>query len=81
MARVAVRDHGPGLSPAAQARLWEPFHQVAGVQQQSGFSSGLGLGLHICKTIIERHGGAVGVESAPGDGSVFWFTLPLREEA
>lgn len=80
-ARVAVRDHGPGLSPAAQARLWEPFHQVAGVQQQSGFSSGLGLGLHICKTIVERHGGAVGVESTPGDGSVFWFTLPLREDA
>jgi len=75
--RVAVRDHGPGLTLRQQARLWERFYRVPGVELLSGSGVGLGLGLHICKTIIERHGGEVGVESAPGQGSTFWFTLPL----
>lgn len=75
--RVSVRDQGPGLPPEAQARLWQAFNQVEGIPQQSGSSVGLGLGLHISKTIIDLHGGAVGVESTPGEGSVFWFTLPL----
>ncbi len=75
--RVSVRDQGPGLPPEAQARLWEAFNQVEGIPQQSGSSVGLGLGLHISKTIIDLHGGAVGVESELGNGSTFWFTLPL----
>jgi signal transduction histidine kinase len=78
MARVAVRDHGPGLSPQMQEHLWELFHQVEGIRQQSGSGVGLGLGLHICRTVIERHGGRVGVDSAVGKGSTFWFELPLR---
>lgn len=77
VARVAVQDHGPGLSPEMQAQAWEPFHQVDGIQQQSGAGIGLGLGLHICRTLIERHDGWVGVESATGEGSTFWFELPL----
>ena len=77
VARVAVRDRGPGLTPAQQAHIWDRFHRVPGVKQQSGSGAGLGLGLYICKTIVERHGGRVGVESTPGQGSAFWFTLPL----
>jgi signal transduction histidine kinase len=76
-ARVWVRDQGPGLPPAEQARIWERFHRVPGVEVQSGTGIGLGLGLHISKTIIEQHGGRVGVQSTPGQGSTFWFTLPL----
>jgi len=76
-ARVWVRDQGPGLPPEEQAQVWERFHQVKGIEVQSGTEVGLGLGLHICRTIIERHQGQVGVESAPGQGSIFWFTLPL----
>ena len=75
-ARVAVRDHGPGLSREQQRHIWDRFHRVPGIQQQGG-SAGLGLGLYICKTIVERHGGVVGVESTPGRGATFWFTLPL----
>ncbi len=76
-ARVLVRDHGPGLPAAEQERVWERFHRAPGIEVQDGSGVGLGLGLHISRTLIERHHGQVGVESLPGQGSTFWFTLPL----
>ena len=75
--RAVVRDHGPGVSVAEQEHLWERFYRVPGVRHQDGSSVGLGLGLYICQSIVERHGGQVGVESTPGAGATFWFTLPL----
>ncbi|MEO7075942.1 MAG: ATP-binding protein [Ktedonobacterales bacterium] len=78
LARVAVRDCGPGLPETEQAHIWERFHRVPGIEQQSGSGVGLGLGLYISRTIIERHGGHIGVESAPGQGSTFWFTLSIQ---
>lgn len=81
LVRVEVRDRGPGLSPGQQARLFERFYRVPGIERMSGSGGGLGLGLYICKTILERHGGEIGVESEPGAGSVFWFTLPLAPRA
>lgn len=80
VAHVSVRDHGPGLPPEEQSRVWELFHRAPGIEVQSGSGIGLGLGLHICKTIVESHGGQVGVESAVGDGATFWFTLPLAND-
>ncbi len=80
--RVLVKDQGPGLSPDEQARIWERFHRAQGVEVVSTSQSsmvGLGLGLSISKTIIEQHHGSVGVESTRGQGSTFWFTLPLAE--
>lgn len=76
-ARVWVRDNGPGLPPEELDSIWERFHRARGIEVQSGSGIGLGLGLHICQTIIERHQGQVGVESAVGQGSTFWFTVPL----
>jgi signal transduction histidine kinase len=76
--RVAVRDQGPGLTPEQQQRVWEQFYQVAAPGHQ-GPERGLGLGLAIAKAIIEQHHGQVGVESAPGQGATFWFTLPLAD--
>ncbi len=76
-ARVSVRDAGPGLPPSVRARVWERFPRIEGVAVKSGSGVSLGLGLHICKAIVEVHGGRVGVESAVGHGSTFWFTLPF----
>ena len=80
-ARVSVHDQGPGLPPDEQKKLWERFYRVPGIAVQSGSGVGLGLGLHICRTIVERHNGQVGVESQVGQGSTFWFTLPLTAVA
>ncbi|MBV9712874.1 MAG: PAS domain-containing sensor histidine kinase, partial [Ktedonobacteraceae bacterium] len=75
--RVIVRDEGPGLSDEEQEHLWERFYQVERVKELAKSYRGLGLGLSISRAIIEQHGGRVGVESEPGKGSAFWFTLPL----
>lgn len=76
-ARLAVEDSGPGIPPEEQPRIWERFYRVPGIERRNGASVGLGLGLYLCRVIIEEHHGQVGLESAPGKGSTFWFTLPL----
>jgi signal transduction histidine kinase len=77
VARVAVRDRGPGLAPVLQEQIWEPFYRARGHSDEAGSAAGLGLGLYICRTIIERHHGRIGVESVEGQGSTFWFELSL----
>lgn len=77
MAALAVHDEGVGIPAEEQQHVWDIFHRVPGIDVQSGSGIGLGVGLHISKTMIDRQGGTVGVLSAPGAGSTFWFTLPL----
>ncbi len=75
--RVSVHDQGPGLTPEEQKHVWERFYRVKGVVAQGASTPSMGLGLHICRTIIEAHHGRIGLESTPGEGSTFWFSLPL----
>jgi signal transduction histidine kinase len=76
-ARVSVRDRGPGLTREQQARIWERGYRTPEAQVLSGTGVGLGLGLYIARSIIEGHGGQVGVQSVPGSGATFFFTLPI----
>jgi signal transduction histidine kinase len=71
--RVVVADRGPGVSIEQSERLFEPYYRgpSAGLSKD-----GVGLGLSIVKSIVEAHGGQVGVESRRGGGARFWFTVP-----
>lgn len=75
--RCAVRDHGMGITPAQQARLFERFERAVPTVHFAGF----GLGLWIARQIVEQHGGSIEVESTPGQGATFTFTLPRTEGA
>jgi signal transduction histidine kinase len=76
---IAVCDTGPGISVSDQAKIFEEFQQAdSSITKMKG---GTGLGLSIAKRIIEMHGGRIWVESEPGKGSKFHFTVPVRVEA
>jgi two-component system sensor histidine kinase KdpD len=73
---LEVADAGPGLPPGNEERIFEKFFQST-----PGRSRGVGLGLSICRSIIEAHGGRIWVANRPGGGAVFSFSLPLLEGA
>ena len=77
--RIEVTDSGPGIPPESTTHIFELFGQ--GVPAEGSPREGLGIGLHLVKRISELHGGHVGVNSAPGDGSTFWVRLPVNTAA
>ncbi len=73
-ATIEVIDNGPGIPPNRLDRIWEPFFTTKG-------TGGTGLGLDLCRQIVQRHGGQIGVESEVGGGTTFTIRLPLADEA
>ena len=71
-----VRDNGTGIDPNLLDRIFRPFERLPGRRR-----NGAGLGLAICRAIIERHGGTIWAESVPGQGARFCFTLPAADAA
>jgi CheY-like chemotaxis protein/HPt (histidine-containing phosphotransfer) domain-containing protein len=73
--RIAVRDTGDGIAPEDQVRIFDRF--VRGEEHAVSSEPGVGLGLSTCKSLADLHGGAIGCESEPGKGSLFWAELPV----
>ena len=79
MAEISVLDTGIGIEPAAHDRIFEEFRQASDKISQT--YGGTGLGLSIARKLVELQGGKMGLESQPGKGSRFWFTLPIERHA
>jgi signal transduction histidine kinase len=73
---VSVKDTGVGIAPEDQAVVFEEFRQVG--RSYTSKQEGTGLGLALTRRFVELHGGTIRLESAPGKGSTFTFTLPLN---
>ena len=74
--RVSVNDKGIGISKEKIKELFAPFKRLV---DQSEHAKGLGLGLVVCKRLVEAHGGKIWAESEAGKGSTFHFTLPIED--
>jgi len=78
VARVAVHDQRPGISGEEQGHIWERLYRAKGTAVQHELDLSLGLGFYLSRAFIEGHHGSVGVQSEPGQGTTFWFTLPVE---
>jgi len=79
--QVYVKDSGVGIAPEDQLKIFNKFEQVHSARLSVKGAKGTGLGLSICRALVELHGGTLGVESTPGEGSSFYFTLPIAKVA
>jgi two-component system sensor histidine kinase KdpD len=74
--KVSVSDQGSGISIQDRETIFRRFIRL---DEKDQAQFGVGLGLSVVKTIVESHGGRVGLDPRPGGGNIFWFTLPLQD--
>jgi light-regulated signal transduction histidine kinase (bacteriophytochrome) len=75
--RIEVQDNGIGIAPEYCDEIFKMFKRLHAREKYDG----CGIGLSVCKKIVDRHAGEIGVESEPGKGSTFWFTIPRAKDA
>ncbi|MNX64505.1 Sensor protein SrrB [compost metagenome] len=73
---VKVSDQGRGINDKHQKQIFNKFYRVN--DSTDSYASGFGIGLFICREIIQKHQGEIGVDSTLGEGSTFWFKIPIR---
>lgn len=76
--KIAIKDNGEGIAPENLSKIWDRYYKVDRVHKRA--VAGTGLGLYIVKEILEEHNATYGVESELGNGSTFWFELPIKEK-
>ena len=74
---IEIEDNGIGIEPEALRYIWEPFYRAD--KSRSRDTGGYGLGLSLCKTIIQAHGGTIDVRSTPGKGTTVFLALPTKK--
>ncbi|BCL82270.1 PAS domain-containing sensor histidine kinase [Ktedonobacteria bacterium brp13] len=79
-AYLSIHDEGPGIALEEQEHIWERLYRARDASPQSTLDVSMGMDFYLCRILIERHHGGVGVESIPGRGTIFWFSLPLVQD-
>ncbi len=76
---ISIADCGPGIPPEDLERIFDKFYRVSGAKRRNSSVMGTGLGLAVCRGLVEAHGGRIWAENRPGGGAIFRFTLPLEK--
>ncbi len=76
---ISIADHGPGIPTYDLERIFDKFYRVSGAKRRHSSVMGTGLGLAVCRGLVEAHGGRIWAENRPGGGAIFRFTLPLEK--
>ena len=76
---ISIADRGPGIPPYDLERIFDKFYRVSGAKRRNSSVMGTGLGLAVCRGLVEAHGGRIWAENRPGGGAIFRFTLPLEK--
>ena len=76
---ISIADHGPGIPPYDLERIFDKFYRISGTSRNTSSVMGTGLGLAVCRGLVEAHSGQIWAENRPGKGAIFRFTLPLTK--